>query len=103
MIKVFITQPMRGLSDEDILNVRKDIIDNIQIILNGEEFDVIDSFFDSYPGYINKHIPIWYLSKSIELMSEADIAYFAKGWSEYRGCRIEYQVAKEYGICIIEE
>lgn len=43
-------------------------------------------------------LPLWYLGKSLELLSTADIAYFAPGWNEARGCRIENQCAKEYGI-----
>ena len=102
MLKVFISQPMRGLSDDEILRKRQEIINNISVIIN-DEFEVIDSFFESYPGEVNRKIPIWYLSKSIELISEADVAYFAKGWEKYRGCRIEYQVANEYGLVVLEE
>ena len=38
------------------------------------------------------------LGKSISLMSEADLVVFAPGWENARGCRIEHEVAKEYGI-----
>lgn len=34
---------------------------------------------------------------------EADVVYFAKGWENARGCRIEHTVAKEYGLKIMEE
>ena len=47
--------------------------------------------------------PLWFLGKSIQLLSEADVAYFAKGWEEARGCRSENACALEYGIELIIE
>jgi hypothetical protein len=44
-----------------------------------------------------------FLGKSLELLSTADIAYFAKGWENARGCRIENTCAIEYGIAVIED
>jgi len=39
--------------------------------------------------------------KKIKL-STADVAYFAEGWDEARGCKIEHECAVEYGINRIE-
>ena len=44
-----------------------------------------------------------YLAKSLELLADADVAYFARGWEQARGCRIENQCAIEYGIEIVED
>ena len=85
MKKLFISQPMRGKTDEEIL---------------GEPVEVIDSFFQNAPADAR---PLWFLGKSLELLSTADIAYFAKGWEDARGCRIENQCAIEYGIEVIED
>ena len=38
-----------------------------------------------------------------ELLAGADIAYFAKGWQDARGCKIENTCAIEYGIPVIED
>ena len=59
-----------------------------------EKVVVIDSFIQGAPVDAK---PLWYLGKSLELLSTADIAYFAKGWEEARGCRIEHECAEEYG------
>ena len=48
-------------------------------------------------------VPICFLAKSIENMSLCHAAYFVKGWNEARGCKIEHEVAKAYGMLIIEE
>ena len=102
MKKIFISQPMRGLTDEEILNKREEIIKNAEKLIK-EPVELIDSFIEDYPGEINKHIPVFYLGKSIQFLSQADIAYFGGDWRNARGCKIEHEVAKQYGIEIIEE
>ena len=99
MKKLFISQPMRGKTDEEILAERKKAIESAERNL-GEPVEVIDSFFQNAPADAR---PLWFLGKSLELLSTADIAYFAKGWVDARGCRIENQCAIEYGIEVIED
>lgn len=98
MKKLFISQPMRNKSDEEILATRSDAIQSAKDAL-GEEVEVIDSFFQNAPVEAK---PLWFLGKSLELLATADIAYFAKDWEDARGCKIEYQCAVEYGIRTIE-
>lgn len=104
MKKLFISQPMRGKTDEEILAVREKAIESAKNYLKerGEEDDieVIDSFFQNAPAEAK---PLWFIAKSIELLSTADVAYFAKGWVDARGCRIENECAVEYGIDVIED
>lgn len=99
MKKLFISQPMRGKTDEEILAERKKAIESAERNL-GEPVEVIDSFFQNAPADAR---PLWFLGKSLELLSTADIAYFAKGWEDARGRRIENQCAIEYGIEVIED
>lgn len=98
MKKLFISQPMKDKTDEQILAERKKAIEAAEEIV-GEDVEVIDSFFQSAPADAR---PLWFLGKSLELLSTADIAYFAPGWSEYRGCKIEHECAVQYGIDRIE-
>ena len=102
MKKLFISQPMRGLTDEEILKVREEIRARAEYTI-GEPLELIDSFIKDYPGEINKCIPVWYLGKSIQLLSQADIAYFGGDWRNARGCKIEYEIASAYGIKVIKE
>lgn len=99
MKKLFISQPMKGKTDEEILAVRDAAIKQAQQKI-GEPVEVIDSFFQNAPEDAR---PLWFLGKSLELLSTADIVYFAKGWEEFRGCRIEHQCAVEYEIAMLEE
>ena len=102
MKRIFISQPMRGWTNEEILKAREEILIKAEKKIR-EPVELIDSFIEDYPGEINKHIPVFYLGKSIQFLSQADVAYFGGDWRNARGCKIEHEVAKQYGIEIIEE
>lgn len=97
MKKVFISQPMRGKTDEEIKRERQEIIDAI-VDEYGKDIEIIDNYFEGAPADAR---PAWFLGKSIELLSTADEAFFSRGWKDARGCRIEHEVAEEYGIDIL--
>ena len=99
MKKLFISQPMKGKTDEEILAAREKAIRSAEEKL-GEPVEVIDSFFQSAPADAR---PLWFLGKSLELLAKADVAYFANGWEDARGCRIENTCAIEYGIDLVIE
>lgn len=99
MVRLFISQPMRGKTDEEIIVTREKAIESARKHFS-EPVEVIDSFFQGAPADAK---PLWYLAKSLELLSTADVAYFAKDWEKYRGCRIENTCAIEYGIDVIED
>ena len=88
MKKLFISQPMRGKTDEEIKAEREKGIEAASEVV-GEPVEVIDSFFAK---------PLWFLGKSLELLADADVAYFAPGWKDARGCIIEHDCAIAYGI-----
>ena len=98
MKKVFISQPMRGKTDEEILAERDEAIEKVKQIYDGEEIEIIDSFFKEAPADAT---PLWYLGDSIVLLSKADVRYFCNGWENARGCIIEYMCAMQYGIDIV--
>lgn len=100
MIKVFISQPMQNKTDEQIEAERKRAMEAIKKEYDGEEVEIIDSFFKGAPHDAK---PLWFLGKSFELLSTADVAYFVKGWDNYRGCKMEHTAAIEYGISVIAE
>lgn len=98
MKKLFISQPMKGKTNEEIEAERAKAVEEAKAVLN-DDVEVIDSFFKDAPVDAR---PLWFLAKSIELLATADIVYFAKDWDKYRGCKIEHSCAVEYGIKIIE-
>lgn len=101
MKKLFISQPMNGKTDEEILKAREKAIKSAQHNL-GEPVEVIESYFEDYTPE-NGCVPLKYLAKSLALLADADVAYFAQGWESYSGCKIENQCAIEYGITVIED
>ena len=98
MKKLFISQPMKDKTNDEILKEREKAIADARKYL-GEDVEVIDSFFKDAPHDAK---PLWFLGKSLELLSTADIAYFAKGWDSARGCKIEHDCAVAYDIDVIE-
>ena len=97
MNKIFISQPMRGKTDEEILKARKLAIETATRILEGP-IEVIDSFFQGAPAEAK---PLWFIGKSIQLMADADAVVFVGGWEDACGCKIEHECALQYGIPII--
>ena len=98
-MKIFISQPMNGLSELEILNQRERAVDILKAIYKNEEIEVLDTLFDLEEG---TH-PLVYLGKSIEVLSEADVAFFCKGCEKARGCVIEMMCCKKYGIKTLRE
>lgn len=97
-MKVFISQPMKDRSNEEIASERERIA--ARLSRERGDVEVLDSFFKDAPANAR---PLWFLGKSLEILSTADLAVFAKGWQNARGCRIERECAAEYGIEAEEE
>lgn len=98
MKKLFISQPMRGKTDEQILAEREEAI-NIAKEMVGEDVEVLETFFEDFGPDV---APLHYLARSIEYLAKADVVYFVPGWEDARGCKIEHTCAVEYGIDRIE-
>lgn len=105
-MKAMISQPMAGKTPEEIVETRERAIEFLQT----GGYEVVNTPFtdDWYGelamknrGVVNK--PLCYLAKSLENMSLCDVAYFCKGWEWARGCRIEHEVAKAYGLIVMHE
>ena len=69
-MKLFISQPMAGKTDKEILDERERVLCNVKELFPDKEIEVIDSFFQNAPADAR---PLWFLGKSLELLSTADI------------------------------
>lgn len=96
MTKIFISQPMKDKTNQEIEQERKEIIEKVRKYF--WEFEVIDSFFKDAPHDAK---PLWFLGKSLELLSNADVIVLGKNRERARGCRIEHECAVQYGIKIV--
>ena len=101
-----ISQPMNGLTEEEIINAQKKYFEYAK----KENLEVVNTYFKdewysqdsmSLRGVVQ--MPVCFLAKSLEYMSECSTVYFAKGWENARGCKIEHEVALQYGLDIIYE
>ena len=97
-MKLFISQPMRGKTDDGIKAERERLIEAAKREY-GDDIEVLDTFFQGAPG---NGSPLAFLGESLKCLAEADVALFAPGWEDACGCRIEHTCAKEYGINVEE-
>ena len=106
MRKGMLSQPMAGKTHQEIIETRERAIAE----LNRRGYEVVNTLFTDEWYSKEKmaergvvQIPLAFLAKSLENMSLCHVAYFCKGWENARGCRIEHEAAKAYGLEIIYE
>lgn len=106
MKKAMLSQPMAGKTDEEIVAAREKAVS----FLESAGYEIVNTLFtDEWYSRENMEkrgvvqIPLCFLAKSIENMSLCHAAYFCKGWENARGCRIEHDTVKAYGLEIIYE
>jgi hypothetical protein len=99
-LKVFISVPMKGKTDIEIAEAfekaKQDVRSRYSV-----DIEFLDSFIRENPPEC-KNTAVWFLGKSIEVLANADLAYFAKGWYFNRGCKSENRIAHAYEIPCIE-
>lgn len=105
-MKAMLSQPMAGKTPEEIVATREKAMN----ALREKGYEVVNTLFTD--AWYSKEkmeergvvqIPLCFLAKSLENMSLCHAAYFCKGWENARGCRIEHEAAKAYGLTIIYE
>ena len=95
--KLFISCPMNGLTDE-MIKANREKMHKIAEIVFDQELEVIPSYISQDPPE-GAMAPMWYLGRSIQLMSEADYyigVNMPYGYSN--ACVIENDVAVTYGL-----
>ena len=107
---IFISQPMTGKSEEEILATRQKEIDKIHQLFDadGVEINIIASYIDDatrkhFKEYVSDDInwDIFWLSQSLERLAMADMIWLCDGWEYSNGCNIELECATRYGVGIM--
>ena len=107
---IFISQPMTGKSEEEILATRQKAIDKIHRLASkdGEQVNIIDSYIDDatrneFQGRMGDAInwDIYWLSQSLQKLAMADTIWLCEGWECSKGCNIEFACAIQYGLGIM--
>lgn len=95
-IKIMLSSPMAGKTKEEINNERDKMADLLfdyyddncvikaTVIKNHEEKSALECF-----------------SESIFFMSQVDVLAMGFGWENARGCKLEHQIAKAYGLSVV--
>ena len=106
MKKAMLSQPMASKTEKEIVETRERAI----AALKERGYEIVNTLFTDewYSDEAMKErgvvqIPLCFLAKSLENMSLCHAAYFCAGWENARGCRIEHEAAKAYGLEVLYE
>lgn len=104
-LNVFISQPMADKSYEEIIKTRKKVAEKVRKYFETNELNFMNSCFITKDKEIYgvKNEPLYWLSKSIEVLANSDVIVMSTGWEQSRGCKIEYECARMYDILVIYE
>lgn len=101
-MKVFISQPMRDRTFDEIEIERNVMIHVIGCVYPDEEIEVIDSLFSDEDVPEGETVgALWFLGESIKAMDKADLVVMAVNWQHARGCQIEHEIAVDYDKRVI--
>ena len=97
-MKIFLSHPMKGKSQEVIIAEREEAMPLIKALVGTDDFEVIDSVITEQVPAGTTWEAVWYMGKGLELMSKADKIVFMPGWETAGVCNVENMVASVYGI-----
>ncbi len=104
---LFISQPMSGLTNDEILNVRQKATQFISDKYPDNDILVLPSYKEQPDNTYNATSAVNLLGNAISLMAKANVIYFVPGWQKSKGCQIENEVARrwleETGVELIED
>lgn len=99
MLKVFVSQPHKGRTDEELDACSTDILEKLRLSLSDEDIREIPML---KPEQFKGQHPVYYLGMNLQMLCQADLVVFAPGWWESRACCIEKEVCDQYGIKTVE-
>lgn len=109
IIKIYISQPMSFKSDKEVVKELVEAVTMAKIRMFGPTFgefepevEVLNTTSDANEYDYAHASPLYFLGNSIQMMGQADVIVFAKGWMEDRNCRIERKVSYEYRLKVID-
>ena len=94
--KVFISTPMAGKSDFDILVALQKAAEEGDASGFAPKEAYTSGYMDIKPPKNYKHPQLWYLGRSLIKMADCDEVIFTEGWEKARGCVIERLVYDFY-------
>lgn len=110
---IFLSLPMKGRTDVAIVNTIKGMKRIITAMYPNDELEFVENFsciltgaeLDDISHNVVKHKPLLYLGNAIKKMAKCDHIAVIENYDcdlyNYRGCYIEAQVARSYGLQVI--
>lgn len=95
MKKLFISVPMKGRTEENILKSMEKMHRIAEAVWE-QELEVIPTYIEDKPPE-NAKQAVWYLGESIKKLADADY-FIGIEYSSYHGCNNERNIAGDYGI-----
>lgn len=97
-MRIFVSQPMTGREEKEVIDERNKVIDYMTSKYI-EDIDLVENYYkDGGPTRDYKYQSLWFLGDSIMLMGKADIVVFVPGYENAKGCKVEMEICKLYGI-----
>ncbi len=96
-MKVFLSMPMNGLTIDEIRTKMQLVFALFKKNVGRDDLELIDSVVDCDSSEY-KHGSVFCIGESLKRLANADIAVFLDGYDKARGCMIECNVCKKYGI-----
>lgn len=99
-MRIFLSLGMRGRDEKDVLHDIEEATFYIKRIY--PDCEVVNAYRqEGVPEIVT---PTYYLGRSIQILGTCDQVWFLNDWKDYRGCLIEHEVCKAYGIpCYIAD
>ena len=101
-MNVFISQPMIGLTNDELKKYRSKVLDMIQRRYPTEKIRFITNPLIANLPHDDNSI-VWYLGKSLECIASANLVFFSKGWEIDYICSLQHAICRYYNIPIIHE
>lgn len=98
-LKVFLSHPMTGLTDNEVNEIRTNAISELKKCYG--EIEVIDNYnHENVPPNAGR---LWHLGASIQQMEQADGVYFCGDWNSAPGCAVERMICRRYKIPVLND
>lgn len=93
-MRAMISMPMAYKSQADIKHEFRKGTDSLEHL----GYKVVNTLFDLPESQSLDNPMVYYLGEAIKKMAACSCVLFMPGWENARGCRIEHEICKEYGI-----
>ena len=94
--RIMLSFPMKGKTREEIEDTKQSMLNWLFDKYN-DECIVIESIIEDHESKSGLEC----FSESIVHMSTADTLCMGYGWENARGCRLEHEIARAYGLDVI--